>query len=289
MQKINIKQIQADPLQPRQEFDSGQLKQLEQSIAQNGILQPIILEKIAVNKYLLVDGERRYRCATKLGFKVMPAEVVGKMTSVERLIKRFHIQEQHRNWSPFDKARAIKMMTEEENISPKDLSDMLGVGQSTLSQLLLLLNLSKRSQEFAETKRVPYQIVNFVSRISSYIKVKAKADKVEKIFIDRYLEGKVSTSELSDYTFAFKNETEKVANTFIKKGGFNADEALNISGMKESRGLARLLTVTGWFGATLTRAKTRGANKMLTSANVKLIEKVIGQMEDFIKTAKVLD
>jgi len=288
MQKINIKEIQADPLQPRQEFDSAQLKQLEQSIAQNGILQPIILEKLAVNKYLLIDGERRFRCATKLGLKIMPAEVVGKMTSVERLIKRFHIQEQHKNWTPFDKARAIKMMTDAEDISPKDLAAMLGVGQSTLNQLLLLLNLSKRSQEFAETKRVPYQLVNFVSRISSYIDTKATADKVEKIFIDRYLEGKVSTSELSDYTFAFKNETEKVANAFIKKGGLNADEALNISGMKEARGLSRLLTVVGWFGATLTRAKNRGANKMLTSANVKLIEKVIDQLQDFIKTAKVL-
>ncbi len=289
MQKIKISQIQADPLQPRQEFDVIYLKQLELSIAQHGVLQPIILEKVGVNKYLLVDGERRFRCAKKLGLKEMPAEVVKKMSELERLVKRFHIQEQHKNWSNFDKAIAIKYMLGTKEITGKELADLLGVTANTLNQLVLLLGLSKRNQTLATDKRIPFNVLGFIARTSVAVKDKVKNKKVENILVDMYLDDKLASLDFSDYTYAFKHGEDKLVNAFISKKGLSADEALAIAGFKEARGLTRFMSTVSWFVLTTKNAYKKNASKLLTKANVNMLESLIRELETFKKGAKLTE
>lgn len=66
MNTLKLTLIKPDPMQPRQEFDPYDLNLLKKSIASQGILQPLVVEKIKGNgHYILVDGERRYRAATQ--------------------------------------------------------------------------------------------------------------------------------------------------------------------------------------------------------------------------------
>src|SRR3990167_2828370 len=106
MEHISIALVHPDPKQPRQEFDPEDLRILQKSIASHGILQPLVVEKNGKG-YLIVDGERRYRAAKLNALKTLPVEIVPQMSVLTRFIKRFHLQEQHKNWSWFDKARAI--------------------------------------------------------------------------------------------------------------------------------------------------------------------------------------
>ena len=94
IQYISVDKIKADPKQPRQEFIPAEMHKLEKSVKERGILQPIIVEKQGT-LFVIVDGERRYKVSKSLGLKIMPCVVYEKMDSLDRLIMRFHLQEQH--------------------------------------------------------------------------------------------------------------------------------------------------------------------------------------------------
>ena len=90
--EIQIDQIQANPNQPRREFDEESLQELAHSIREIGIVQPITLRQIANNKFQIVAGERRWRASQIAGLKAIPAyirtiddETVMEMALVEKI------------------------------------------------------------------------------------------------------------------------------------------------------------------------------------------------------------
>ena len=90
--EIAIDQIEANPNQPRREFDEDSLNELANSIREIGIIQPITLRQTDVNKFQIIAGERRWRAAQIAGLKAVPAyirtikdENVMEMTLVENI------------------------------------------------------------------------------------------------------------------------------------------------------------------------------------------------------------
>jgi ParB family chromosome partitioning protein len=73
--EISINYIEANPFQPRTEFDEDALNELSQSIKELGIIQPITVRKIGDNKYQLISGERRFRASQLAGLDRIPAYV----------------------------------------------------------------------------------------------------------------------------------------------------------------------------------------------------------------------
>jgi ParB family chromosome partitioning protein len=73
--EIEIKYIEANPFQPRTEFDEDALLELSQSIKEIGIIQPITVRKIGDRKYQLISGERRFRASQMAGLITIPAYV----------------------------------------------------------------------------------------------------------------------------------------------------------------------------------------------------------------------
>ena len=73
-QEIEIQRIRPNPFQPRKEFKEEDLVQLQASLAESGLLQPITV-RAAGDHFELVAGERRFRAATRLGWKAIPAIV----------------------------------------------------------------------------------------------------------------------------------------------------------------------------------------------------------------------
>lgn len=88
---LSLKDIVPDEHQPRSYFDAKKLASLKDSVNRYGIKNPLIVDKVG-NKYILIDGERRFKVAEDLGLKEVPVIVEEPKSETERLIEQFHMK-----------------------------------------------------------------------------------------------------------------------------------------------------------------------------------------------------
>lgn len=163
---ITLNKIVADPEQPRQEFDTIEMERLISSIDSKGIMVPLIVEEMKNGEYLVIDGERRFRAATELKLKEVPVKIVKKQSPSERMIMRFHLQDQHSNWSVFDRARAISFFKENQGLSNEETGELLGISRLTVTLWTGILELSKRSKKFIIDKRIPFSYASKIKMLA---------------------------------------------------------------------------------------------------------------------------
>src|SRR4030043_254441 len=112
-EEIPLNKIHPDSDQPRKEFKSEDIQNLAENIEKNGILVPLVVMPFGPdkeNEYLLIDGERRYRAAEKLGLKTVPCTKMAKVEGFDLDIMRFAIHHQRKDWTPFEKADKLYQM-----------------------------------------------------------------------------------------------------------------------------------------------------------------------------------
>ena len=169
MEKIKLSSLVPDPTQPRQEFDVEEMGRLVKSIDEKGVLVPLIVERTNIeDKYLVVDGERRYRASKELKLKEVPVQIVAQQSDGERMIMRFHLQDQHSNWSIFDRARAILFFKESQGINNNQTAELLGISLRTVYLWTDILRLSKRSQAYIIKKRIPFSYAEKIRSFTIY-------------------------------------------------------------------------------------------------------------------------
>ncbi len=120
----------ADENQPRKYFNAEKLRTLKDSISKFGIINAVTVEDMGAGKYLLVDGERRFRAANELKLAEIPANVDKPQNATERKIRQFNIQEHHEAWTPVEKAVAISDLAEELGISIVQTCKLLNLTSS---------------------------------------------------------------------------------------------------------------------------------------------------------------
>lgn len=143
---LPIEEIQANPAQPRMEFDAYELIALSESIRQNGLLQPITVRKLEEGGYELISGERRLRASKLARFSTIHAIVVEsseEQSAVFALLE--NIQRQDLNC--FEQARGIKKLMECWHVTQEETARRLGIAQSTLANKLRLLGLDREVQD----------------------------------------------------------------------------------------------------------------------------------------------
>lgn len=141
VQKLSISAILPNPDQPRKEFDLNALDELSVSIKQFGILQPIIVAPgKTVNEYIIVAGERRWRAAKLAGLKEVPA-IVRTTKELEQLEIAIVENIQRVDLSPLETAASIQRLHELFNISYEQIAKKLGKAESTVSNIVRLLQL----------------------------------------------------------------------------------------------------------------------------------------------------
>lgn len=212
---IPISQVVPDENQPRKYFNAEKLKTLKNSIQRYGIINPLVVQEVSKGKYLLVDGERRFRAATELKLKEVPVLIEKPQTDTERLVRQFNIQEQHEAWTPVEKAVAI------ENLSGK-----LGI---SLAQTCKLLNVtegdSRRYAAFAELadktgfvrNEVPLDYAPALRGLKRVVE-RIYAEQFEEEFTradEKRLEQKV-VSLIKSGVIQKKNETTRLKDAFVK-------------------------------------------------------------------------
>lgn len=124
---LPIEKIVPNPNQPREYFNADKMFQVKESIRREGIISPIVVMDNEDGSYLIVDGERRYRCAVELGHREVPVVIEPKMDDLQMRIRQFQIQEYHEPWTPIEKAKSIIVIAEEWNMTLAETCKMLGV------------------------------------------------------------------------------------------------------------------------------------------------------------------
>lgn len=137
--------ITPSPFQPRREFDYYELLELASSIQRNGLIQPMTVRKSG-DRYELISGERRLRASIMAGLKTVPCIVVSandRECSLMCLIE--NIQRTDLNF--FEEADGIKRLMDEFSLSQQEVAEKLAMAQSTLSNKLRLLKLTREQRD----------------------------------------------------------------------------------------------------------------------------------------------
>lgn len=131
--KIEINKIKPDPDQPRKTFDQEDLEGLAETIKNEGLLQPLLVD----SNYTIIDGERRWRACQMAGLTEIPVIVVEVKDSHKRLVLQCIEDIQHKGLPILERDAAwFKLWKELGKPNQDDLGSMLGVSQDTVSDAL---------------------------------------------------------------------------------------------------------------------------------------------------------
>jgi ParB family transcriptional regulator, chromosome partitioning protein len=138
--------IQPNPAQPRTRFDPASISSLAASIADAGMVQPLIVRPLGDGRYELTAGERRWRAAREAGVQTVPA-IVRDEAEAERLQTALIENMAREDLNPVDEARACTAMVEDLGLSREELARRLGRSRSAISNLIRLLDLPDEALE----------------------------------------------------------------------------------------------------------------------------------------------
>ena len=143
--ELLIDEISPNRFQPRKYFDDDKLEELVTSIRDNGVLQPIVVQKVEAG-YELVVGERRWRASKKAGLKKIPA-VIREVTDAQALelaiIENIHRQD----LNPIEEADAYARLADEFALTQEMIAKKVGKSRTAVTNTLRLLKLSRNIKE----------------------------------------------------------------------------------------------------------------------------------------------
>lgn len=137
---IKLSLIDPKSDQPRKSFDKASLEELASSIAENGLLQPILVREYADGRYQIIAGERRFRASKIAGLSEIPAIVMDKD---DRKVAEISLIEniQREDLNPIEEALAYKALSEEYGLTQEELSAKVGKSRSAIANSMRLIDL----------------------------------------------------------------------------------------------------------------------------------------------------
>ena len=137
---IRVEHIEANPFQPRTEFEKEALLELAQSIKELGIIQPITVRKLGYDKFQIISGERRFRAAKLAGLKSIP--VIIRQTSDDQLLREALVENIHRSQlNPLEEGAAYQQLLNDFSYTHDELAVKLSKSRPAITNTMRLLNL----------------------------------------------------------------------------------------------------------------------------------------------------
>lgn len=145
VQHIPVADIEANPNQPRREFDVDGLRQLAASIEAHGIIQPITLRKVRASKFQIISGERRFRAAQQAGLTELPAYI--READDQSLLEMALVENiQRQDLNPLEVGMSFRHLMEECDLTQESLAKRVGMGRSSVANFLRMLELPEQLQ-----------------------------------------------------------------------------------------------------------------------------------------------
>ena len=220
---IQVDDIEANPFQPRTEFEKEALVDLANSIKEHGIIQPITVRKLGRGKYQLISGERRFRASQIIGLTEVPAyvRVANDQSMLEMAIVE-NIQRQDLN--PMEVAISFQRLIDECEITQEELGEKVSKNRSTVTNFLRLLKLPDVVQLALSSKtitmghaRALLGIDNESILIKTYRKVIDNALSVRKTEELVRMMNESSSAKISKPRYALSYEEQKMRDDLSKQ------------------------------------------------------------------------
>ena len=138
--RIPVDDIEANPKQPRRDFDEQSLQELAASVKKHDIIQPITVSKLSSGKYRLIAGERRMRAAKIAGLKDIPAYV--RQANDQQLLELALIENlQREDLNAIEISLSYKRMMDELDFTQEQVAENMGKDRTTVTNYIRLLKL----------------------------------------------------------------------------------------------------------------------------------------------------
>ncbi len=177
LMELPVSAIRRNPYQPRATFDEESIAELAQSIRQVGLLQPLLVRKVA-DGYELVAGERRLRAVASLGMEKVPCivqqEIVDETSAMMALIENLQREDLHY----LEEAQCYQSLIETYRLTQEELAQRLGKSQSSIANKLRLLKLSDEVKTAMTDARLSERHARALLRLPDD---KARLDAVDKV------------------------------------------------------------------------------------------------------------
>ena len=258
---LKINKIEANPFNPRIEFEKEGLTELASSIKELGIIQPLTVRKLGNDKYQIISGERRYRASQVAGLTEVPAYI--RIANDQAMLEMALVENiQRRDLNPMEIAFSYKRLVEECDLTQEELADRVGKKRSSTSNYLRLLNLPAEIQNALKEKIISFGHARTLialddEEVQSYsfdmiVSEKLSVRKVEEL-VKETKEAQKATSEkkptskkedaLSFSQQKFKDDLVSLLNSKVKvKPGNNGGGNLVIS-FKSEKDLERIMKI----------------------------------------------
>lgn len=151
--QLDIMSVEPRTDQPRKYFDEEMLADLADSISAHGVLQPIIVREVALDRYRIIAGERRWRASKLAGLKQIPAIVLDadELTASEiSIIENI----QRENLNPYEEAEAYRALLTQYDLTQEQLSARIGKSRSAIANSLRLLELPDSIIKYLRTGEI---------------------------------------------------------------------------------------------------------------------------------------
>ncbi len=150
---LDINFLHANSDQPRKVFDLEKIRELADSIVNHGLVQPIIVKKIANDQYKIVAGERRYRASQMAGLKQVPV-IIKDLSSKEVLEIALIENIQRQELTAIEEAEGYKKLIDDYGYSNSELAEAVGKSRSHVANLLRLNNLPESIKEMVNNGKI---------------------------------------------------------------------------------------------------------------------------------------
>jgi len=196
-EEISINRLEENPYQPRIEIKENEIKELANSIKENGLLQPILVQK-KDNRYIIISGHRRVKAHQLLGKTTIKAIIITNQKNSELAKKAIIENLQRKDLNVIETAIALKKYKEEFNKTLDEIATEIGKDKGFVSKLLNILNLpNKIIQDVKENKTT--KDVRALAMLNTYLNKQKKLD-------------------MSNSSISLEDEIFKLYQDFLKNG-----------------------------------------------------------------------
>ena len=203
VKEVSIDNISAGRFQPRSNFDEGKLLELTDSIKNHGVISPILVREMGLNKYEVIAGERRLRASKKAGLTTIPC-LIDQKKDQDALESALIENLQREDLNAVEEARGYDRLKREFGLTQDEVASSTGKARSTIANSLRLLNLSPKVLDMLSTGQI--------EKGHAKLLVAMSADDAERA-ANNIIKNKLSVKELSGLSRSKKTSSKNIKKT----------------------------------------------------------------------------
>ncbi len=183
---LNRYEIETNRNQPRKDFDEDALRELADSIAEHGIIQPLLVRPLSSGGYQLVAGERRFRASQMAGIDQLPV-VIREMTDREAMEIAMVENLQREDLNPIEEAEGYKVLIEDYGLTQEEAARRVGRSRPDIASKMLLLDLPDYIREKLRTGKITaghakaFRTIGDEDLLRQAVEMSERGDSVRKI------------------------------------------------------------------------------------------------------------